>query len=109
MFGSGTTDTDPIKWSAETGIMGMYTPDKKYISKLNIRLSLNVGTKIYFFAQYDSCGDWELLCSLNGTSLRSFTIPVKPKRCDHFRLKIEGEGEAKIFSIIKTLEQGSDR
>lgn len=108
MFGSGTVDIDPIKWSAETGVIGMYTPDKKYISKLNIRLSLNVGTKIYFFAQYDSSGDWELLCSLNGTSLRSFTIPVKPRRCDHFRLKIEGEGEAKIFSIIKTLEQGSD-
>ena len=108
MFGSGTADADPIKWSAETGVMGMYTPDKKYISKLNIRLSLNVGTKIYFYAQYDSCGEWELLCTLTGTSLRSFTIPMKPKRCDHFRLRIEGEGEAKIFSIIKTLEQGSD-
>lgn len=108
MFGSGTADTEPIKWSAETGVMGMYTSDKKYISKLNIRLSLNIGTKIYFFAQYDSSGEWELLCTLTGTSLRSFTIPVKPRRCDHFRLKIEGEGEAKIFSIIKTLEQGSD-
>lgn len=108
MFGSGTVDTKPIKWSAETGIMGMYTPDKKYISKLNIRLSINIGTKIYFFAQYDSSSEWELLCTLTGTNLRSFTIPVKPRRCDHFRLKIEGEGEAKIFSIIKTLEQGSD-
>ena len=108
MLGSGTVDSDPIKWSAETGVMGMYTPDKKYISKLNIRLSLNIGTKIYFFAQYDSSGEWELLCTLTGTNLRSFTIPVKPRRCDHFRLKIEGEGEAKIFSIIKTLEQGSD-
>lgn len=108
MFGSGTVDTEPIKWFAETGVIGMYTPDKKYISKLNIRLSLNVGTKIYFFAQYDSSGEWELLCSLTGTNLRSFSIPVKPRRCDHFRLKIEGEGEAKIFSIIKTLEQGSD-
>ena len=108
MFGSGTAEDGPIKWMAESGDIGMYTPDKKYISRLNVRMSLNVGTRVYFYAQYDSSGNWELLCTLNGTSLRSFAVPLKPKRCDHFRLKIEGEGEAKIFSIVKTLEQGSD-
>lgn len=108
MFGSGTVDADPVKWMAESGDIGMYTPDKKYVSRLNVRMSLNVGTKVYFYAQYDSSGNWELLCTLNGTSLRSFAVPLRPKRCDHFRLKIEGEGEAKIFSIVKTLEQGSD-
>lgn len=108
MFGSGTVDADPVDWMAETGIIGMYTPDKKFVSKLNVRLSLNIGSRVRFFAQYDSSGDWELLSTLTGTSIRSFTIPVKPKRCDHFRIRIEGEGEAKIFSIVKTLEQGSD-
>ena len=108
MFGSGTVDDNPVKWMAETGVLGMYTPDKKYISRLNIRMSLEVNTKVRIFIQYDSCGEWELVSSMISTSIRSFSIPLKPRRCDHFRLKIEGEGEAKIFSIVKTLEQGSD-
>ena len=108
MFGSGTVDTDSVKWMAETGIFGMYTPDKKYISKINVRMSLGIGTKLYIYAQYDSCGEWEQLSSMTSTSLRSFSIPIRPKRCDHFRLRIVGEGDAKIYSITKTLEQGSD-
>lgn len=108
MFGSGTVDSEPIKWMAESGVIGMYTPDKKYVSRINVRLSLNIGTRVRFFAQYDSGGEWELLSTMVGASLRSFSVPIRPKRCDHFRLRIEGEGEARIFSIAKTLEQGSD-
>lgn len=108
MFGSGTVDDGPVDWMAETGVVGMYTPDKKYVSRLNIRMSLDIGTKIYFFIQYDSCGEWEALSNMIGTNLRSFSVPVRPQRCDHFRLRIVGEGNAKIYSITKTLEQGSD-
>lgn len=108
MFGSGTVDASPIKWMAETGVIGMYTPDKKYISRLNIRMSMDVGSSMHIYTQYDSLGEWELVFTMNSTSLRSFSIPIRPKRCDHFRLRIEGEGDAKIFSITKTLEQGSD-
>ena len=108
LLGSGKKDTEAVKWMAETGTIGMYTPDKKYISRLNIRMSLDIGSKIYFYIQYDSCGAWEQLCAMTGTSLRSFSIPIRPHRCDHFRIKVEGEGDARIFSIVKTLEQGSD-
>lgn len=109
MFGSGTVDTAPVKWMAETGVIGMYTPDKKYISRLNIRMSTDIGTKVQLYVQYDSCGVWELVYTMTSTSLRSFSVPIRPRRCDHFRLRIVGEGDAKVFSIAKTLEQGSDR
>ena len=108
IFGSGTVDAPPLSWMAESGVIGTSSPDRKYISRLNIRMSLDIGTKINFYAQYDSCGAWELIGTMIGTSLRSFTIPIRPKRCDHFRIRIEGEGDAKIYSITKTIEQGSD-
>jgi hypothetical protein len=44
-----------------------------------------------------------------GVDLKSFAVPVRPRRCDHMRLKIKGSGEAKIFSICKTIEGGSDK
>jgi hypothetical protein len=109
VFGSGTKENSKVEWMAETGIIGSGTPDRKYISKLNVRMSLDLSSRTRFYVQYDSVGDWEYLFSMEGTSLKSFTIPIKPKRCDHLRLRIEGVGEAKIFSITKTMEQGSDR
>ena len=108
VFGSGTVDAAPVSWMAESGVIGTSSPDRKYVSRLNIRMSLDIGTRVYFYAQYDSCGQWEHLCTMTGTNLRSFTVPIRPKRCDHFKLRIVGEGDAKIYSITKTIEQGSD-
>ena len=108
LFGSGTPDTKPIKWMAETGVIGCSSPDKKYVSRLTVRMSLDLGSIVRFFVQYDSCGEWEHLFTMNGTKLSSFSVPVRPKRCDHFRLRIVGDGDAKVYSITKVLEQGSD-
>lgn len=108
ILGSGTQDEDPVEWMAETGTLGIYTPDKKYVSRLSVRMSLALGTRVYFYAQYDSSGEWEHLFTMNGTSLRSFAVPIRPKRCDHMKIRIVGKGDAKIYSISKTIEQGSD-
>jgi hypothetical protein len=104
----GYTDTDSIDWFAETGVIGCSSPDKKYISRMSIRLSTKIGARVYVFAEYDSSGTWEQIGAITSPSLNTFTFPIRPKRCDHFRLRIMGTDEAKIYSISKTLEQGSD-
>jgi hypothetical protein len=108
MLGSGTQDNKRVPWMVETGLVGMSLPDMKYISRLLVRMSLEVGAKVEIGIQYDSMGDWEKVCDMTATSLRSFSVPVRPRRCDHFRIRIEGEGEGRIYSITKTIEQGSD-
>lgn len=108
VLGTGTLDTSAVKWMALTGVIGTDLPDKKYISRIVVRLSLEVGTTVIFSAEYDSSGEWEHLFTKSGTKLGSFSIPIRPKRCDHMRLRIEGQGVAKIYSICKTIEQGSD-
>ena len=107
MFG-GENDTEYYEWMMETGIIGTDSPDKKYISKLNIRMFIDIGSRAFFYIQYDSSGDWEFLFRMDGSTFRSFTIPIRPKRCDHMKLRIEGNGDFKIYSISKTIEQGSD-
>ena len=108
MLNSKGTEESSVKWMAETGVLGTAMPDKKYISRLLVRMSLAVGTRVAFSIQYDSMGEWEELFTMVGSSLRTFTVPIRPRRCDHFRLRIEGIGDAKIFSLTKTIEQGSD-
>ena len=108
MFGTGTKDTAPISWMAETGIIGCTTPDKRYISRISVKMSIDIGASVMLSIQYDSSGIWETVSMLRGHNLRTFTLPIRPKRCDHFKLRFDGEGEAKIFSISKITEQGSD-
>ena len=108
LLGSGTKDSGKVPWMVETGLVGMSMPDMKYISRLLIRMSLDIGSSVEVSIQYDSIGDWEQVCQMTVTNLRSFAIPVRPRRCDHFRIRIEGEGDCRIYSITKTIEQGSD-
>lgn len=98
-----------IAWEAITGIIGTDSPDKKYISRIDVRMKLEPGAVVSFFAEYDSSGEWEHLFNMTGVDLKSFAVPVRPQRCDHMRLKIHGNGNAKIFSICKTIEGGSDK
>lgn len=108
VFGGGTSDTEPIRWYAETGTMGLETPERKYVARLNIRLTLDIGSSAFFYIQYDSMGAWEHIASAQGGKLRTIDISVRPRRCDHFRIRLEGEGGFKLYSICKSLTGGSD-
>ena len=108
MFGSGTKDTEPVEWMVQTGEIGLSSPDMKYISRMNVRMLLAIGATVEFYIQYELNDEWDHICTMTGTSLRSFSVPVRPKRCDHMKLKLVGKGEAKIYSITKTIEQGSE-
>lgn len=109
MLGSGEKDTGNVDWMVETGELGISSPDMKYISRLTVRMSMGVGSRAQVFAQYDAQDEWVPVCTIFGTDLRSFSIPIRPRRCDHMKLKIQGDGECRIYSITKTIEQGSDR
>ena len=108
MLGSGEKDTGPVEWMVETGEIGISSPDMKYISRLTIRMSMAIGAEVAFYAQYDKSDIWEPLFTLVGSNLRSFSLPIRPKRCDYMRLRIEGVGDVKIYSITKTIEEGSE-
>jgi hypothetical protein len=108
MLGSGVPDTDSVQWMAESGVIGTSSPDKKYVSRLTIRMSLEIGSRVNIYAEYNSSGKWEKLFTMVGRSLKTFAVPIRPKRSDHFRLRFVGEGNAKIYSIAKTIEEGSD-
>ena len=99
---------EDIEWYVESGVIGYSSPDNKYVGRINLRITLEFGTDVDFFLQYDSCGEWEHKFNMSGTGTRTFSIPIIPKRCDHFRYKISGRGGCKIHSVTKTIEEGSE-
>lgn len=107
MTTNGGTEGD-FEWFAETGEIGYDLTDSKYISRLVIRMSLDIGARASLYIQYDSSGVWEHKGSMNGRGTKSFTLPVTPRRCDHLKMKLAGYGNCRIFSIAKNIETGSD-
>ena len=79
----------------------MDSPDRKYISKLQIRLDVDDNALVRIDVQYDNEDVWSEKYRINPTEKRSFTVPI-------IRLRISGKGDCRIYSIAKTIEQGSE-
>lgn len=97
-----------VPWSATSGLIGYELIDHQYISRFNIRMKLADGAKCALAIEYDSDGNWIEQGIIYGRGTNSFVIPVIPQRCDHFRFRLSGEGDIRIYSIAKIIEQGSD-
>ena len=79
------------------------------LCEVSIRLALGKGSELNISVQYDSVGDWERICSMGQTRLGTMSVPVRIKRCDHFRLRFDGVGELRLYSIAKVITEGSDK
>ena len=108
LLGSGEPDEDRVEWMVETGELGISSPDAKYISRITLRMCMDVGAEMDIYAQYDLSDEWLHICHFRNTNLSSFSVPLRPRRCDFMRLRIEAKGGGKIYSMTKTIEQGGD-
>ena len=97
-----------VPWMAESGILYYQYPDKKYLSRFNLRVRMEEGAWMDVFIQYDSCGFWEHKGRVKLSGTGTVTVPVCPRRCDHMQIRLEGRGEFQLFSMAKVLEIGSD-
>ena len=117
--GSVGTVEEAIDWAAEFNLYGVnykqgsnYDDPKrvrtnKYISLFKIRMELEQGAWVKLWIKYDN-GEYEYIGEKRGTSLRTFVLPVVPKRCDHVRFKLTGRGGATIYDISRIMEVGGD-
>lgn len=102
------TEESAVSWFAETGAQGFETPDRKYVSRFNLRLKIPDGSHLKLEIEYDSSGEWESQGEIYGSGDRTFLLPVRPRRCDHFRLRLSGEGDVRLYTITRVYESGSD-
>lgn len=106
--GSVGATEDEVAWSATTGIIGYTTVEQKYITRFNLRMMLPVESEADMYIEYDSSGIWEHCGHMKGAGTKTFMLPVRPRRCDHFQFRIEGKGDVRVYSFAKIFEQGSD-
>lgn len=113
MTGSEGEEECFVPWMLESGMLYYQYPVRKYMSRFNLRrfdfrLSMEEGAEMDIFIQYDSSGEWEHKGRIKLSGTGTVTVPVCPRRCDHMRLRLEGKGEFRLFSMARVLEAGSD-
>ena len=104
----GLEEEKDFAWQAKSGIIGVQQVGNKYVSRFTIRAELDKGANIYMEMQVDD-GLWQRMITYARPGLRSFNIPVLPRRCDHLKLRFGGKGGCKIYSVSKYLREGSER
>ena len=106
----GQDSSEVIPWMVEFGDFIEGSPYQKGVTKLLIRLELEKDARAKVWMQYDSGPEWVKVGDLRSEgNKRSYYLPVPHRRCDHFRLKLEGVGGAKIHSITREYYVGSGK
>lgn len=107
--GNGGKAEGAVEWRAESGIQGFAYPDNKYLSRYDFRMDLAPGATFNLAIEYDSNGKPIHYGTVRGNGkVRTYVVPVIPRRCDHLKLIMYGKGECKLYSIARILEVGSD-
>lgn len=103
-----TKETD-IEWFAEFADFTEEDPNKKGVSKIQIRLELEEGATVQVWLMFDSDGKWHRVNGALGEGAkRSYYLPIVPRRSDHYRLKLTGTGGCRIFSLVREYYIGSE-
>lgn len=97
-----------IESFAEFGDFTENDPNKKGVTKLQIRAELEAGATLQIQMQFDSSGEWETVKEIFAGVKRSYYIPIIPRRCDHFRIKLNGKGDWRLYSLVRESYSGSE-
>lgn len=123
-------DENSIKWMAAFGPFDEYIEEHKIYSKLALRIKSDAGADNFItdengeelitdegdalkldrtvkvYISIDE-GPWELVETYDPPKTKGDFIPIIPRRCDRYSIKIEGEGHCEIKTLTRRVRQGS--
>lgn len=106
----GEKEEAQVKWYCQSGLMGWEMEDHKYQQRFNIRLTMEKEAKCKVEIEYDDSGIWHSCGVMQGDRYRTRTVllPIIPRRCDHLRIRLSGEGNVQVYSMGRKLTLGGD-
>ena len=93
-------------WMATFGAFDELIEDRKIYSRMSLRFIAQPGTKVSIFIKMDD-GEWELVKKFAYAGTGGETVPIVPRRCDRFSIKVVGTGDCEIKSLTRRFRRGS--
>ena len=81
--------------------------EKKTIGKVIVRASVNpIYNPLEVYIQYDSDGQWQKIGQIYNQNERKKVseFSFRPRRCDHYRLRLECKGKFTLYSLSRQTE-----
>jgi len=114
---TGAAAEEDMESFVETNDFVENDPNRKGTAKLQLRGELGEGASLIVKIKFDSGragapsdtqGGWETVKTLTATVKRSWYLPIIPRRSDHFRIRLEGVGEWRLYSLVRENYSGSE-
>lgn len=87
-------------------MLGSEYAEKKYLSRILLRTWMDMDSVIELHVEYDSSGVWEYIGRMKQLSAGTMEFPLRLHRCDHVRVRISGQGAARIIGMTRELTEG---
>ena len=115
-YPEGTEQEAAFDWAVEFTDFTDDSPNKKGIKSFQIRMELEDlsgeedSASVTVKVMCDSDGEWIIPKggTIENPEKRSYVLPIIPRRADHYRIRIEGHGGCRIYSIAKDYYPGSE-
>ena len=113
--GDGDTKDD-ISWECEFASLYEHSsynkrstpiPTKKGIVRFYIRAELSEGASMNAYIQFDGEDTWQEIGYVSAQKKKSVTLPIIPRRAEHYKLRLSGKGDFTIYSITREYYVGS--
>lgn len=82
--------------------------DQKFVSKIRINLWMEADAELSTFIKYDDEPMWDRKTYIRSTHHKTFNVPIIPRRCGKYKIRLSGKGHVKILGMIKEVEMGSE-
>ena len=104
----GGDDGSPEKelvWFAESGDIRTKRGGKKLLSRLTVRCELPPGSSASVYVMYEENGDYIFAGSLSDGCT---SLPLRRRRSDRIRIRIEGRGPFTLLSLVRTFTEAGE-
>ncbi len=114
---AGASAEDGMESFVETNDFTEGDPNRKGTAKIQLRGEIGLGATLIILIRFDTeileapsatRGRWETVTVLRPADKRSWYLPIIPRRSDHFRLRFEGTGEWRVYSLVRENCSGSE-
>lgn len=91
---------ETVEWSATTCRMDETYHNRKCYSRVNIRADVAEGSWLMVEISHDG-GPFSQVYLSHNTKDTTLDIPIHPRRCDCFRIRLSGEGGVIVRSMVR--------
>lgn len=101
-----------ITWSAVFGPFDEFVENRKIYSRLLLRLVRGAESEVSVYIALNKDNpindeDWELVQKFDPATTGGDYIPIIPRRCDRYSVKIKGKGKCSIKSLTRKVRMGT--